>query len=103
MKIKDGSSTLKRLRLPVWMTFIGIAVLISLTLMKLQTSEAASIPGDCDQLGCTQRFVVAPNGVKLAVKEFGNPDGPAILLIHGFAQSHLTWNHQFEDLGTVTK
>ena len=39
----------------------------------------------------------APNEFRLAVKEFGT-DGPVIMLIHGFSQSHLTWTHQFEDL-----
>ena len=77
MKIRDRSSILKRLRLPVGITFIGIAVLmISLAVIKSQTSEAASIPVDCVQLDCTQRFVVAPNRVNLAVKEFGNPNDP---------------------------
>ena len=80
------------------MIFVGMIVLSSMVLVKLQPSEAAPNAGDCALPGCTQRFVVAPNGVTLAVKEFGNPGSPTIMLIHGFSQSHLSWNRQFEDL-----
>ena len=39
--------------------------------------------------------VTAPDGVKLNVQEWGNPAGPEILFIHGFAQSYLSWSKQF--------
>ncbi len=38
--------------------------------------------------------VTAPDGVKLAVQESGNPDGAAIIFIHGFLGSHLNWDAQ---------
>jgi non-heme chloroperoxidase len=34
-------------------------------------------------------FATAPDGVRLAVYEWGNPSGPELLLVHGFAQCHL--------------
>lgn len=40
-------------------------------------------------------FVTAPDGVKLATYEFGNPKGPELVLIHGFAQAHLCFAPQF--------
>lgn len=40
------------------------------------------------------------DGVKLAVYEGGNADGPAILFIHGYAASHLVWGEQFS--GSLT-
>ncbi len=43
-----------------------------------------------------QTWVEAPDGVRLAVYEWGNPDGPEILLIHGSAQSHLAFTRQIE-------
>jgi non-heme chloroperoxidase len=39
--------------------------------------------------------VRAPDGTRLAVYEGGNPAGPALLLVHGFAQSHLCFVPQF--------
>jgi pimeloyl-ACP methyl ester carboxylesterase len=41
-------------------------------------------------------FVTAPDGVRLAVYEWGNPDGPELVLIHGNAQCHLCWAPQIE-------
>jgi non-heme chloroperoxidase len=38
----------------------------------------------------------APDGVKLAVYEWGNPAGPELVLIHGFAQCHLCFRPQIE-------
>jgi pimeloyl-ACP methyl ester carboxylesterase len=34
-------------------------------------------------------------GLKLHVREWGNSDGPAILLIHGWSQNHLSWAKQY--------
>ncbi|WP_296945366.1 alpha/beta fold hydrolase [uncultured Massilia sp.] len=38
--------------------------------------------------------VTAPDGVALAVQETGNPDGPAIVFIHGLLGSRLNWQAQ---------
>ena len=35
-------------------------------------------------------------GLQLHVREWGKPDGPAILLIHGWSQNHLCWAKQYE-------
>ncbi|QSQ27526.1 alpha/beta hydrolase [Pyxidicoccus parkwayensis] len=37
-----------------------------------------------------------PGGVDLHVVEAGNPEGPPILLVHGFCQSHLAWRYQLQ-------
>ena len=39
--------------------------------------------------------VQGPDGVSVAAQEWGYPDGPEILFIHGFSQSHLSWSRQF--------
>ena len=40
--------------------------------------------------------VTTPDGVRVSVGEWGNPAGPEILLIHGQAQSHLSFRRQIE-------
>jgi non-heme chloroperoxidase len=35
-------------------------------------------------------------GLRLHVREWGQPDGPPILLIHGWSQSHLCWARQYQ-------
>ena len=39
--------------------------------------------------------VQTPDGLSIAAQEWGNPNGPEILFIHGFSQSHLSWSRQF--------
>lgn len=36
------------------------------------------------------------SGLQLHVREWGNPQGPVIFLIHGWSQSHMSWMHQFD-------
>lgn len=45
----------------------------------------------------TPHRVTSSDGVTLAVQEWGNRSGPAILFIHGSWQSHLSWVRQVED------
>jgi pimeloyl-ACP methyl ester carboxylesterase len=40
-------------------------------------------------------FVAAPDGVPLCVAEGGNPQGPVIVLIHGFSQTYAVFARQF--------
>src|SRR5882724_5871451 len=40
------------------------------------------------------QLCASPDGVVLSVLEWGNPDGPEILLIHGQAQCHLAFDRQ---------
>jgi pimeloyl-ACP methyl ester carboxylesterase len=35
-------------------------------------------------------------GLRLHVREWGKPDGPPILFIHGWSQNHLCWARQYE-------
>jgi non-heme chloroperoxidase len=35
-------------------------------------------------------------GLRLHVREWGKPEGPAILFIHGWSQNHLCWAKQYE-------
>jgi NAD(P)-dependent dehydrogenase (short-subunit alcohol dehydrogenase family)/pimeloyl-ACP methyl ester carboxylesterase len=39
-----------------------------------------------------QRFVTSTDGVRIAVYEQGTPDGPTLVLAHGWPDSHLLWD-----------
>jgi pimeloyl-ACP methyl ester carboxylesterase len=39
----------------------------------------------------------ASDGLRLAVFQAGNPAGPPIVFVHGFSQSHESWDKQFHD------
>ena len=40
----------------------------------------------------TSRHVVSADGTSLAVHESGNPDGPVVVAVHGFPDSHTVWD-----------
>src|SRR5438876_4382920 len=58
-------------------------------------ATAASIAASSAALADTNSYTVtAPDGVMLAVQESGNPDGAAIIFIHGLLGSRLDWDAQ---------
>lgn len=62
----------------------------------LLSSVAAMLPAQAASEYQLAR-VTAPDGVSVSVQTWGNPKGPAILFIHGFMQSHLSWAKQLRD------
>ena len=40
----------------------------------------------------TERFVDSVDGVRIAVYEQGNPDGPTLVMAHGWPDSHVLWD-----------
>src|SRR5271166_981487 len=40
----------------------------------------------------TQQFVDSADGVRIAVYEEGNSEGPTVVLVHGFPDSHVLWD-----------
>src|SRR5687768_7980948 len=58
---------------------------------------AAALLASSAVLAQTKSYTVtAPDGVKLAVQESGNPDGAPVVFIHGLLGSHLSWNAQLQ-------
>lgn len=43
-----------------------------------------------------RRIVETPDGLNIAVQEWGNPAGRPIIFIHGFSQCHLSWSRQYD-------
>jgi pimeloyl-ACP methyl ester carboxylesterase len=60
-------------------------------------------------LGCTgvqaqnhrSISVRTPDNITIAAQEWGNPNGPELVFIHGQGQSHLSWEKQYE--GSLAK
>ena len=41
-----------------------------------------------------QRRIALADGIELDVVDTGPPDGPVLMFLHGFPESHRTWRHQ---------
>jgi pimeloyl-ACP methyl ester carboxylesterase len=50
-----------------------------------------------------QFTVQTAHGNAVSAQEWGNPEGPAIVFIHGFLQSHLAWWKQVTDATLATR
>ena len=56
---------------------------------------AATLVMSSAALAASKNYTVtAPDGVAIAVQESGNPQGPAVVLIHGLLGSRLNWEQQ---------
>jgi pimeloyl-ACP methyl ester carboxylesterase len=40
----------------------------------------------------TERIIDSSGGVRIAVYEEGNPDGPTLVMVHGWPDSHVVWD-----------
>src|SRR6185369_8815846 len=38
------------------------------------------------------QFIDSEDGVRLAVYQEGNPDGPTVVLVHGWPDTHVLWD-----------
>ncbi len=63
--------------------FFGAAVLAAVT-----------APGQAQEQKFKAVSVKTPDGLTVSAQDWGNPNGPEILFIHGFSQSHLSWIKQ---------
>jgi non-heme chloroperoxidase len=55
---------------------------------------AMTQPGFTQELKNRPLAVTTPDGLTISAQEWGNPNGPSIVFIHGFSQSHLSWMRQ---------
>jgi non-heme chloroperoxidase len=70
-------------------TACGLAVAASLLF-------AASNPVSAESLKYKPIAVKTPDGLTIAAQDWGNPNGPEILFINGFSQSHMSWMRQVD-------
>src|SRR6202166_2218599 len=57
---------------------------------------ATAQPSAADSLKYKPITVTTPDGLTISAQEYGNPNGPSIVFIHGFSQSHLSWMRQID-------
>src|SRR6202051_3635965 len=53
-------------------------------------------PSSTQELKTKPLAVTTPDGLTISAQEYGNPNGPGIVFIHGFSQSHLSWMRQID-------
>jgi hypothetical protein len=64
------------------------------TAMLAALMVAAPVRSDGAPPAVSYSTVIASDGVPLAVTEWGNPQGPPVLLLHGFSLSSAVWRGQ---------
>jgi pimeloyl-ACP methyl ester carboxylesterase len=57
---------------------------------------AMTAPGAAQEKKYKSITVKTPDGLTISAQEWGNPNGPEILFIHGFSQSSLSWIRQVD-------
>lgn len=62
------------------------------------TANSDVAGGGPDVAGGGTRYVRAGDGTRLAVFEEGNPDGPTVVLVHGWPDSHVLWDSVVAEL-----
>lgn len=73
--------------------FSVVGALVTVSCVALGSAPARAQPQVTS--GEFKTFTVrAPDGVMVSAQEWGNPNGPEILFLHGFSQSHLSWLRQ---------
>jgi pimeloyl-ACP methyl ester carboxylesterase len=55
---------------------------------------AAAGPGHAQEQKFKAVSVKTPDGLTISAQDWGNPNGPEIIFVHGFSQSHLSWIKQ---------
>lgn len=85
-----------RLRNIAWLPIFLFALLFGPISSRAQTDFTSVKPAK-------EFWIDTPYGAKLSAQEWGNPDGPVVIFIHGFLQSHLSWWKQVIDQNLAKK
>ncbi|MBK1657690.1 alpha/beta fold hydrolase [Paracraurococcus ruber] len=72
---------------------VGAAALPAAPIRLAQAQTPPAAPA----LPYRRHAVRAPDGVTIAAYEYGNPQGQAILLVHGYQQAAMSWDRQTRD------
>ena len=55
---------------------------------------AMATPGQAQEQKFKALSVKTPDDLTISAQDWGNPNGPEIIFVHGFSQSHLSWIKQ---------
>lgn len=70
---------------------ILLALALAFAALTMPRAPAAAEPIDQAGWADRKRHVTLPNGIRLAYVELGDPDGPPLLLLHGYTDSSRVW------------
>ena len=68
-----------------------LCILTRLLLLIAVLSAGHPLPA---QLAANQTYAFTPDGVRIAIQEWGTPGGQALVLVHGLLGTHLSWAKQ---------
>ena len=74
----------------------SVTGLIKIATLATALFVATAQPGLGETLKYKPISVKTPDGLTISAQEWGNPNGPEILFIHGFSQSYLSWMRQVD-------
>lgn len=78
--------------MPNWLAVLAIP-------LAMLSPQAVAAPTDVPRHVTVQ----GAGGVPLVVQEWGNPDGPPIVLIHGFSFGAVSWKNQIGDIARKSR
>ncbi|MBC8136493.1 MAG: alpha/beta hydrolase [Fibrella sp.] len=75
---------------------LALAVVAAVSLLQVPSATRAAIEPvmRTAKAAPNQMFTTTPDGVRVAIQEYGDPKGPEIVLIHGLGGTHLDWMNQ---------
>lgn len=74
----------------VW-TLVGLAVLVAVLLAVLNRPNISYADLEKRHATAASHYADLPGGIRMHYQEFGSPDRPAIMLVHGYGDSFMTW------------
>ncbi|MEY4248984.1 MAG: hypothetical protein RJA87_617 [Pseudomonadota bacterium] len=78
---------------------LGLLVLIVGTYLALRRPDVAFETLEAQYANSASRYLDLPEGIRVHYRDQGNPQGPVLVLIHGFSASLHTWEPWVQRLG----
>jgi pimeloyl-ACP methyl ester carboxylesterase len=79
---------------------LALALILFAAFLLLRTPDTDPVAMQEKYTNSSSQFVTGPNGLRIHFRDQGNPDGPAIVLIHGTSATLHTWEPLVRKLET---